>query len=142
MMEPLHRLPTDAANPGSASGGAPPPLSPADPGRPPGTTAPGSEPLYQRVIAALHTIRDPELPADIVELGLVYRLDMEGEGRVAVAMTLTAPACPVAQTFPGEVERTLREVAGVTAAKVTLVWDPPWSADRMSEVARLQVGMM
>jgi len=94
------------------------------------------------VIAALHTVHDPELPADLVELGLVYRLDVEAGGQVAIAMTLTAPGCPVAQTFPGEVEQTVRQVAGVTEAKVTLVWDPPWGPDRMSQVARLQVGML
>ncbi|PIQ06390.1 MAG: FeS assembly SUF system protein [Nitrospirae bacterium CG18_big_fil_WC_8_21_14_2_50_70_55] len=122
---------------------APTPAAPPHPGGgPPGTCAPACEPLRQRVIAALHTVHDPELPADLVELGLVYRLDVEAGGQVAIAMTLTAPGCPVAQTFPGEVEQTVRQVAGVTEAKVTLVWDPPWGPDRMSQVARLQVGML
>jgi len=108
----------------------------------PGSATPGGEPLRDAVVDALRTIQDPELPVDIVELGLLYRLDVDATGAVAIDMTLTAPGCPVAQTFPGTVEARVRQVDGVTEAKVTLVWDPPWCRDRMSEVARLQVEMM
>lgn len=98
--------------------------------------------LKERVIDALHTIYDPEIPVNIYELGLVYALDVDPAGQVKISMTLTAPACPVAQTFPGMVEQTVRTVAGVTSAEVELVWDPPWTQDRMSEAARLQLGLL
>lgn len=98
--------------------------------------------LKERVIDALHTVYDPEIPVNIYELGLVYALDVDGDGRVKIRMTLTAPACPVAQTFPGVVEETVRRVDGVNGAEVELVWDPPWTQDRMSEAARLQLGLL
>lgn len=99
--------------------------------------------LRGRVIEALREIFDPEIPVNIYDLGLVYRLDVdEGAGTVAVAMTLTAPGCPVAQTFPGTVEAAIRNVPGVVSAAVELVWDPPWDRERMSEAARLQLGLL
>lgn len=101
------------------------------------------EGLEGRVIAALRTVYDPELPVNIYDLGLVYRLDVdEAAGKVQVRMTLTAPGCPVAQTFPATVERAVEAVQGVNEARVELVWDPPWSRDRMSEAARLDLGMI
>ena len=99
--------------------------------------------LEGRVIAALRTVYDPELPVNIYDLGLVYRLDVdEAAGKVQIRMTLTAPGCPVAQTFPATVEGAVEAVQGVNDARVELVWDPPWSRDRMSEAARLDLGMI
>ena len=92
--------------------------------------------LEQRVIAALQGIYDPEIPVNIYDLGLVYGIKVGDHGDVGVRMTLPAPGCPVAQTFPGMVEATVAGVEGVTSAKVELTWDPPWSRDRMSETAR------
>lgn len=99
--------------------------------------------LKARVIEALKGVYDPEIPVDIYELGLIYDLDVDEEtGRVEIKMTLTAPGCPVAQTFPSTVECAVRDVPGVSEARVELVWDPPWTPQRMSEAARLQLGML
>ncbi len=98
--------------------------------------------LEERVIDAMRGVYDPEIPVNIYDLGLIYRLEIDAQGSVAVDMTLTAPGCPVAQTFPGTVEREIMGVPGVTAAHVELVWDPPWSQDRMSEEAKLELGML
>ena len=84
---------------------------------------------------------DPEIPVNIWELGLIYSVAATPEGVVDVKMTLTAPACPVAGSLPGEVEQKIKAVAGVTGAKVELVWDPPWNADMMSRVAKVMLGM-
>ena len=99
--------------------------------------------LKSRVIEALKEIYDPEIPVNIYDLGLIYGLDVdEATGVVSVEMTLTAPGCPVAQTFPSVVESRLKEVEGVTDARVELVWDPPWTQDRLSEEAKLQLGLL
>ncbi len=98
--------------------------------------------LEAGVIAALRTVFDPEIPVNIYDLGLVYGLDVAADGKVHVRMTLTAPGCPVAQTFPGMVADVLRQVPGVREVDVELVWDPPWSPASMSEAARLQLGML
>ncbi|HYS63481.1 MAG TPA: SUF system Fe-S cluster assembly protein [Paraburkholderia sp.] len=99
--------------------------------------------LKGRIIEALRTVYDPEIPVNIYDLGLVYGLDVdEHAGRIEIRMTLTAPSCPVAQTFPATVEDAVLEVSGVNDVHVELVWDPPWSRDRMSEAARLQLGML
>jgi FeS assembly SUF system protein len=98
--------------------------------------------LEQRVIDALRTVHDPEIPVNIYDLGLVYRCDVDEHGVVEVDMTLTAPGCPVAQTFPATVEATIRQVPGVSAARVELVWDPPWCQDRMSDAAKLELGLL
>jgi FeS assembly SUF system protein len=99
--------------------------------------------LEGRVIAALRTVYDPEIPVNIYDLGLVYDLDVDaGKGSVHIRMTLTAPGCPVAQSFPATVERAVKAVKGVQDARVELVWEPPWSRERMSEAARLELGMM
>ncbi len=104
---------------------------------------PARDGLEGRVIAALRTVYDPELPVNIFDLGLVYALDFdEAAGKVQIRMTLTAPGCPVAQTFPAIVEAAVKAVEGVNEARVELVWDPPWSKDRMSEAARLDLGMI
>lgn len=97
--------------------------------------------LRKRVIAALRRIRDPEIPINIYDLGLVYDLDIDDLNRVTIRMTLTAPACPVAQTFPAQVEDAVEAVDGVSRADVELVWEPPWDASRMDEAARLQLGL-
>ena len=101
-----------------------------------------TEDVRQRVIAALKQIYDPELPVNIYDLGLIYAVDVDDAGVVEVKMTLTTPGCPVAQTFPGEVENAVRQIEGVTAAQVELVWDPPWCADNLSMEVKLQLGLL
>ncbi|HET8876192.1 MAG TPA: SUF system Fe-S cluster assembly protein [Casimicrobiaceae bacterium] len=98
--------------------------------------------LETNVIAALRTIYDPEIPVNIYDLGLVYGLDVDAAGKVDIRMTLTAPACPVAETFPGTVEQRLYEVPGVSEVRVELVWEPPWNPDRLSEDAKLSLGLL
>ena len=97
--------------------------------------------LKEQVVKALKTVYDPEMPVNIYELGLIYGLDVDEAGAALVRMTLTAPNCPVAGTLPGEVERAVRSVPGVTSAKIELTFDPPWSKDRMSEAAKLALGI-
>ena len=99
------------------------------------------EELRQKIIAVLCTCFDPEIPVNIYELGLIYELEISPESSVAVRMTLTSPACPVAGSLPGEVQRKVQTVPGVAAARVDLVWDPPWDKNRMSEAAKLQLGI-
>ena len=96
--------------------------------------------LHGKVVAALKTVYDPEIPVDIYELGLVYDIDITEESKVAVRMTLTAPGCPVADSLPREVESKVENIPEVSDATVEVVWDPPWSKDRMSEAARLNLG--
>ena len=98
--------------------------------------------LENRVIEALKQIYDPEIPVNIYDLGLIYDIDIDENGVVAVEMTLTTPGCPVAQTFPGHVEDAVRSVEGVSAASVELVWDPPWCPDNLSEAAKLELGLL
>ena len=92
------------------------------------------------IIAALKTVFDPEIPADIYELGLIYRIDIEDDRSVKIEMTLTAPGCPVAGEMPGWVENAVSTVEGVSFVEVTMTFDPPWSPDRMSEEAQVAVG--
>jgi FeS assembly SUF system protein len=96
--------------------------------------------LRGRVIEALKTVYDPEIPADIYELGLIYNLDVKPSGEVLVKMTLTAPNCPVAEILPNQVRQKILGVEGVTSANVDLVFDPPWDRDRMSDAAKLALG--
>lgn len=98
--------------------------------------------LREALIAALRTIYDPEIPVNIYDLGLIYALEIDPPGRVAIDMTLTAPACPVAGTFPAEVESRLMAVPGVSEVHVTLVWEPPWSMERMPDDVKLQLGLL
>ena len=100
------------------------------------------EAVRERVIETLKGIYDPEIPVNIYDLGLVYDIDIDDSGVVDVRMTLTTPGCPVAQTFPGMVEQAVREVEGVTAATVDLVWDPPWCPDVLSDEVKLQLGLL
>ncbi|HEX2236992.1 MAG TPA: SUF system Fe-S cluster assembly protein [Gammaproteobacteria bacterium] len=99
------------------------------------------ETLEARVIDALRGIYDPEIPVNIYDLGLIYELRIDADGKVMIEMTLTAPGCPVAQTFPDTVKRAVKEVEGVSDARVELVWDPSWDPSRMSEAARLQLNL-
>ena len=98
--------------------------------------------LLQRVLDALKTVRDPEIPVNLVDLGLIYELIVNRDGTVYVEMTLTTPACPVAGALPGQVKDAVAGVDGVTDARVKLVWTPTWTMDRMSEEAKLELGML
>ena len=102
---------------------------------------PGGE-LYEAVVASLREIYDPEIPVNIYELGLIYGVDVTPEADVAVTMTLTTPHCPVAESMPAEVELRVGAVPGVRSAEVNLVWDPPWDPQKMSDEARLELGML
>lgn len=106
----------------------------------PASPAPAPD-LEGKVVGALKKIYDPEIPVNIHDLGLIYSVNVADGGAVQVTMTLTAPACPVAGTLPGEVERAVRSVEGVSEAKVDLVWDPPWNPGMMSKMARVMLGM-
>src|ERR1051325_7151444 len=119
-------------------GSEPPPATPD------GERAEGEDDpeLLEPVLEALKTVRDPEIPVNLVDLGLIYELVVKKGGIVYVEMTLTTPACPVAQSMPGEVETAVRGVEGVTDARVKLVWSPPWDRDRMSEEAKLELGLL
>ena len=110
-------------------------------GRPDLESGSGPEGLRARVIEALQTVHDPEIPVNIYELGLIYRLDIDPEGRVEIDMTLTAPNCPVADLIPEQVMEAVQDVDGVRVADVNLVWEPIWDPSRMSEEARLALGM-
>ena len=98
--------------------------------------------LFDPVMDALKTVQDPEIPVNLVELGLIYELLVKKDGIVFVEMTLTTPSCPVAQSMPDEVKKAVAGVPGVEDVRVKLVWTPPWTQDRMSEEARLELGLM
>lgn len=100
------------------------------------------EVVRERIVDALRTVYDPEIPVNIYELGLIYGLDIQQDGRVEVRMTLTAPACPVAGQLVKEVADKVGEVDGVSVSHVELVWEPPWTPDRMTEEAKLELGML
>lgn len=100
-----------------------------------------TEKLKEAVILALKGVFDPEIPVNIYDLGLIYDVSINEENHVYIKMTLTTPGCPVAQTFPGTVESAVNQVEGVSDCTVELVWDPPWTQERMTEVARLELGI-
>lgn len=106
-------------------------------------TSPEAEPdsLEAHIIAALRTVYDPEIPVNIYDLGLIYDVRIDENNHVFIDMTLTAPGCPVAGTFPGTVAERVRAVEGVTDASVELVWEPPWTQERMTEAARVELGL-
>ncbi|RDE05722.1 SUF system Fe-S cluster assembly protein [Sphingomonas aracearum] len=106
-----------------------------------GTGEPGGA-LYEAVIDALKEIYDPEIPVNIYDLGLIYGVEVTAEGHAAVTMTLTTPHCPVAESMPGEVELRVGAVPGVSIADVNLVWDPPWDPQKMTDDAKLELGML
>ena len=97
--------------------------------------------LTDDIVSALKTVYDPEIPADIYELGLIYKIDIEDDRTVKIDMTLTAPGCPVAGEMPGWVQNAVCAVEGVSDVEVNMTFDPPWSPDRMSEEAQIAVGM-
>lgn len=97
--------------------------------------------LQDKVVDILRTCYDPEIPVNIYDLGLIYEVKVERSGSVYIRMTLTAPTCPVAGTLPPEVEYKVKELPGVTSAKADVVWDPPWDMTKMSEAAKLQLGI-
>jgi FeS assembly SUF system protein len=99
------------------------------------------EKLKDAVIVALRGVFDPEIPVNIYDLGLIYDVIIDENHHVDIKMTLTSPGCPVAQTFPGTVEKAVNEVEGVSDCTVELVWEPPWDQDRMTEAARLELGL-
>ncbi len=101
-----------------------------------------TEALKEGIVAAMREIFDPEIPVNIYDLGLIYEINADPDGVVEVEMTLTTPGCPVAATFPGTVEDAVRNVPGVTAAHVELVWDPPWNPDNMSDAVKLELGLL
>jgi FeS assembly SUF system protein len=119
-----------ATNPPAANAAPAPPLTPQQ-----------VQDLEEKIVATLKTCFDPEIPINIYELGLIYGVEVEESGKVAVRMTLTSPACPVAGSLPPEVEAKIRALPGVTSAKVDVVWDPPWEKEMMSEAARLELGI-
>jgi FeS assembly SUF system protein len=108
----------------------------------PPETAPVEASLRERVEVALRGVYDPEIPVNIYELGLIYELEVSPDGVVDVKMTLTAPNCPAAGAMPAEIEAKLRAIEGVSDVHVELVWDPPWDKSRMSEAARLELGLL
>ncbi len=124
-----------------------PPEPPEAPAPGPATPSAGTagpvpvEELREKIVEALTTCYDPEIPVNIHELGLIYDVDITDAGAVVIRMTLTSPACPAAASLPPEVEQKVRQVPGVSAARVEVVWDPPWMPERMSEAARVQLGL-
>jgi FeS assembly SUF system protein len=98
--------------------------------------------LGDQIVQQLKTVFDPEIPVDIYELGLIYKVKLDEEGAVAIRMTLTSPMCPAAEELPPEVESKARRVPGVSSVTLDLVWDPPWNPGMMSEAAKLELGMM
>ncbi len=98
--------------------------------------------LAPQVVDALRTVFDPEIPVNIYDLGLIYDVLVDAHRRVGIRMTLTAPACPAAQTLPGEVREAAKRVEGVSSARVEIVFDPPWAMDRMTDAAKLQLGLL
>ncbi len=104
--------------------------------------SPAEEALREEVIKAVKTVYDPEIPVNIYELGLIYEIKIDPSAEVSIKMTLTSPACPSAMSLPGEVEDKIRVMSKAKDVKVQVVWDPPWDPSKMSEAARLQLGMM
>ncbi len=102
---------------------------------------PGGD-LYEAIIDTLKSIYDPEIPVNIYDLGLIYGVDVTEDGHAVVTMTLTTPHCPVAESMPGEIEMQVGSVPGVGHAEVNLVWDPPWDPQKMSDEAKLELGML
>jgi FeS assembly SUF system protein len=100
------------------------------------------ETLGEQIVEALKTVYDPEIPVNIYELGLVYKVDVEDDNKVLIEMTLTSPHCPVAESLPTEVEHKVAATGGVSGCEVKIVWDPPWNPSMMTEEAQLELGMI
>lgn len=105
-------------------------------------TAPVTENLRDKIVAAIKTVYDPEIPVDVYELGLIYEINVFPVNNVYIRMTLTSPSCPSAEVIPGEVEQKIKAIPGVNDVKVELTFDPPYSQDMMSEVAKLELGFL
>ena len=103
---------------------------------------PAMRAVGDRIVQQLKTVFDPEIPVDIYELGLIYKVKLDEDGAVAIRMTLTSPMCPAAEELPPEVESKARSVEGVSSVVLDLVWDPPWNPGMMSEAAKLELGML
>lgn len=103
--------------------------------------AAGTQDWHEKVVLALRSVHDPEIPLNIYDLGLVYKVETLNEGYVRVTMTLTSPSCPEAESIPIRVETNLKELSDTVRVEVEIVWDPPWDADRMSEEGRLELGL-
>ena len=138
-MNPIMNLDTSRLSPKPPENADPPAEKPSPPAEP--MTWEQIEDLKKAVVAALCTCFDPEIPVNIYELGLIYDLMVEETGAVQVKMTLTSPACPVAGSLPGDVQRKIEAISKVSSAKVEVVWEPPWDKSRMSEAAKLQLGI-
>ena len=106
------------------------------------TMSPPVETLEDQVRGALRTVYDPEIPVSIYDLGLIYELLVDDAGQVSIKMTLTAPSCPEAEALPGRVESAVKSVSGVTGVALELVWEPPWNMSKMSEAAKLELGLV
>jgi len=146
VLDPRARVENAAASTGASAGDAPRTRDYLDgflKETPPGVTPgePGGE-IYEAVIATLREIFDPEIPVNIYDLGLIYGVDVNEDNHVTVTMTLTTPHCPVAESMPSEVELRVGTVPGVGVVDVNLVWDPPWDPQKMSDEARLELGML
>jgi FeS assembly SUF system protein len=129
-MKPLPMVPPETSQPAAGDG---PTGIVSDPAK--------TQALKPGIVAAISTVFDPEIPVNIYELGLIYDIVVDAGGTAGVTMTLTAPGCPAAQSLPAEVAAKVRAVEGVTDARVEVVWEPPWDKDRMSEAAKLQLGL-
>lgn len=106
-----------------------------------GTVEPSND-LHEAIIAALKEIYDPEIPVNIYDLGLIYNIDIDDNAHAIVSMTLTTPNCPVAETMPGDVEQRVSIVPGISSAEVNLVWEPAWDPDKITDDAKLELGML
>jgi FeS assembly SUF system protein len=135
-----HPLPVENEHPDVPPPPAAAPLPPKQPLATP-LTLEQIEASKERIIEAMHKCFDPEIPVNIYELGLIYDITIAPDGAVHVNMTLTSPGCPVAGTLPGDVQRRIVPLENVTSVKVDVVWDPPWTPARMSEAAKLQLGI-
>lgn len=98
--------------------------------------------LEQKIISVLETVYDPEIPVNIYELGMIYNIKIDDGANVEIMMTLTSPACPVAESLPGEVRQRIKEIENVNDVKINLVWEPPWNKDMMSDEAKLNLGFL
>jgi len=142
MSEQPVQLDTNRLNPSAESASTPAgPETPSTPPAPELLSPDQIQEIEKKAVDVLQTCYDPEIPVNIYELGLIYNVDVQPTGLVHVRMTLTSPACPAAGSLPPEVRWKVQEIPGVKDAKVEIVWDPPWTKERMSEAARLQLGI-
>jgi len=141
MMDEAKTAGTESASPAGAGGAGNATAAAETAERPPTIPADEMARLTDGIVAALKTVYDPEIPADLYELGLIYKVGMDDDRMVTIEMTLTSPNCPSAAELPGQVENAIKGVSGVREAKVNIVWDPPWDPSRMSDEARTDLDM-